>query len=67
MTSPDPVLARLADLPEVELPPALTARLRAAGHARLRARRVHPAWTLAIVVSVVTYLGWALHFAGSLY
>jgi hypothetical protein len=41
--------------------------LRAVAHARLRARRVHPAWTLTVAVSVIVYLSWALHFARTLF
>jgi hypothetical protein len=68
MTRPDPVLVRLAALPAPEPPSlALSERLRAAAHGRLRARRVHPAWTLTIALFVVLYLAWAIHFASSLY
>ena len=67
MNRGDPVLARLARLPAAEPPPELSAGLRAAAHARLRPRRVHPAWTVMVVVSVVAYLSWAVHFASLLY
>ncbi len=68
MTRPDPVLVRLAALPALEPPSQeLSERLRAAAHARLRARRVHPAWALMIALSVVLYLTWAVHFASELY
>ena len=67
MTPPDPVLLRLAGLPAPEPPPELSASVRAVAHARLRPRRVHPAWTLVVVVSVVSYLTWAVRFASSLY
>jgi hypothetical protein len=67
MTPSDPVLVRLARLPAPEPPPELSARVRAEAIARLRPRRVHPAWTLAVAVSVVSYLTWALRFASSLY
>ena len=63
----DPVLACLGALAAAELPPELSASLRAAAHARLRPRRLHPAWTIVVAVSVVTYMGWALQFAGALY
>jgi hypothetical protein len=67
MTHPDPVLARLAALPGAEPSPELSERLRRAAHARLRPRRVHPAWTIAIALSVVSYLSWAVSFSGSLH
>jgi hypothetical protein len=66
MTTPDPLWLRLAELPALEPPAELTSRLRAQAHARLRARPVHPIWVVAVVVCVVSYLGWALRFAGSL-
>lgn len=34
---------------------------------RLKPRSVHPLWAFAAAASVVSYLGWALHFASSLY
>ncbi len=67
MTPLDLVLARLARLPAPEPPPELSPRLRAAAHARLRPRHVHPAWTLVVLVSVISYLTWAVRFASSLY
>jgi uncharacterized membrane protein YccC len=67
MNRSDPVLGCLAALPAAEPPPELSASLRAAAHARLRPRRLHPAWTVAVVVSVIPYMGWALQFAGALY
>ncbi|MGD0679303.1 MAG: hypothetical protein ABSC94_28240 [Polyangiaceae bacterium] len=67
MTDPDPVFACLADLPAIDPSPELSARLRAAAHARLRPRHVHPAWTLLVAAAVVGYLGWAMHFSGNLY
>jgi hypothetical protein len=67
MTNSDPVLACLAHLPGMDPSPELTLRLRAAAHARLRPRPVHPAFTLMVVASVVSYLSWALHFSSSLY
>lgn len=67
MTKTDPVFARLAELRSEEPAAELSASLRAAAHTRLRLRRVHPAWALAIAASVLIYLGWALHFASSLY
>jgi hypothetical protein len=67
MSSPDPVFARLTALPVLELEPKLSKTVRAAAVARLRPRPIHPAWTLAVIASGLTYLGWALHFAASLY
>jgi type VI protein secretion system component VasF len=67
MTTPDSVLAALAALPSEDPAPELSARLRAAARARLMPRRVHPVWSLLVVVTVVVYLGCAVHFSGSLY
>jgi hypothetical protein len=67
MTRPDPLLARLAELPAPELPPDLSYRLRAAAHARIRPRHLHPAWTLVVAGSVISYLTWAVRFASQLY
>jgi len=67
MTHPDPVFARLAALPGAEPSRELSERLRRAAHARLRPRRVHPAWAIAIALSVVSYLTWAVSFSGNLY
>jgi hypothetical protein len=67
MTRPDPVLVCLAGLPPPEPAPPLSPDLRALAHARLRARRVHPAWTLTVAVSVLVYLTWAVHFASGLF
>jgi hypothetical protein len=67
MTSPDPVFAHLADLRPSEPNPELSASLRAAAYSRLRPRPVHAAWSVIILVSTVSYLGWAVHFASSLY
>jgi hypothetical protein len=61
------MLRRLAELP-LESPPAeLTTKLRAAAHARLRPAKVHPAWSVALAASIVTYLGWALLYTSQLY
>ena len=67
MTQPDPVFACLAALPAMDPSPEVSARLRAAAHARLRPRPLHPAWTLLVAVAVLGYLGWAMRFSGSLY
>ena len=67
MTQSDPVLMRLSELEPSEPDPALSNALRARAHAVLVPRRVHPAWTLGIAASVVTYLGWAVHFTSRLY
>jgi len=67
MTDPDPVFARLAELPPSPPDPELSAKLRARAHRILEPRRVHPMWTLAAAASVVTYLGWALYYTSRLY
>ena len=67
MTKPDPVLMRLAELPPSEPDRELSNELRNAAHQALRPRPVHPAWTLAVAASVVTYLGWAVYFTSRLY
>lgn len=67
MTRNDPVLACLAKLPAVEPAPELSDNLRAAAYARLRPRPVHPGFTVMVLVSVVSYLSWAVHFSSGLY
>ena len=67
MNEADMVLRRLAELP-LEVPSAeLSKRIRAEAQARLVPVKVHPAWSIAIAASVVTYLGWALVYASQLY
>jgi hypothetical protein len=67
MTESDPVLRRLGELPALEPDPALSAEIRKAAHRALTPRRVHPVWTFAAALSVVTYLGWAVYFTSHLY
>jgi hypothetical protein len=67
MTDRDPVFARLAALAALEPSPEFSERLRGIAHGRLRSRPVHPAWLVLVAVSLVGYLGWAAHFAASLY
>jgi type VI protein secretion system component VasF len=71
MTEVDELLARLRKLPAVSLDSEFKASL----HARAR-RRVQgpgrpaplvPFASLALAVTAVLYLGWALQFAGALY
>ena len=66
MTSPDPVLARLAELPAEGPSPELGAKLRAKAHARLRPRPLHPIGAVVAVFSVLGYIGWAVQFSVSL-
>lgn len=66
MTSPDPVLARLAELPAEKPSAELAERLRAKAHARLRPRPMHPVWAVVAVSGVVGYLSWAVQFSASL-
>lgn len=67
MTHDDPVLARLAALPNPLPDPARSERLRAAALARLRPRRLHPMWVLLVASSTVGYLGAAFYFAVRLF
>jgi hypothetical protein len=67
MTPPDPLFECLSELPVEELEPELSRKIRVAALQALRPRPVHPIWTLAAAASVVSYLGWALHFASTLY
>lgn len=66
MTSLDPVLARLAELPAENPSAELGAKLRERAHARLRPRPMHPLWAAVAVFGVVGYLSWAVQFAASL-
>jgi type VI protein secretion system component VasF len=71
MTEVDELLARLRKLPAV----ALDSEFKASVHARARRRLRRPARSApfapvasaALAVTVVLYLGWALHFASALY
>ena len=67
MTGPDAVLVELGKLPAESPPAELSRKLTAAGRARLVPARVHPVWSLAVAASVLTYLGWALHFTSQLF
>jgi hypothetical protein len=67
MTRPDPLFEYLSELPVEALDPELSRKIRVAALQALRPRPVHPMWTLAAAASVVSYLGWALHFASTLY
>ncbi len=67
MTEADLLLQRLAQLP-LETPPAeLSRKLTAAAHARLLPLKVHPAWSVAMAASVLTYLSWALAYTSQLF
>jgi hypothetical protein len=63
VTHDDPVLARLAALPNPVPEPARAERLRHAALARLRPRRLHPAWVVLVASSTFGYLGGAFYFA----
>lgn len=67
MTDDDPVLARLAALPNPVPDPARSAHVRGAALARLRPRRLHPAWVLLVASSTVGYLGGAFYFSLGLF
>lgn len=68
MTEVDELLARLRKLPVVTLDAEFEASVRAGARKRLH-KRVRPApfASLALGGTVVLYLGWALHFASTLY
>lgn len=66
MSEPDVVLDGLSRLTP-EIPSAeLTQKVRAAGHARLRPAKVHPAVSWTVAASVLVYLGWALLYTGQI-
>ncbi len=67
MTHDDPVLARLAALPNPTPDPARSEQVRQAALARLRPRRLHPAWVLLVASSTFGYLGGAFYFAVRLF
>jgi len=66
MTPSDPLLERLWELPVEPLDPVLSRRIQVAALQVLRPRPVHPVWVVAIVASVVCYLGWAFIFTTAL-
>jgi hypothetical protein len=63
----DPVLARLAALPDETPARDLTARIRAASLARLRPRPLHLGFTLLVAGSALGYLLSALRFTLGLF
>lgn len=65
MKERDLVLERLAELPMSTPSPELSELVRRRAHASLRARPIHPVWTLVVAASVIVYLGWALHFSSA--
>ncbi len=67
MSHDDPVLARLAALPNPAPEPLRAERLREAALVRLRPRRLHVAWVLLVAGSTVAYLSGALYFAFRLF
>ena len=67
MNETDVVRRGLAELPALEPPAALSAKIRAAAHARLVPVKVHAAWSFAIAASVLAYLGWAIAYTIQLY
>lgn len=67
MSERDPLLSRLAELPVVSPSAQLSRKLMATGHARLVPAKVHPVFSIAVAASVLTYLGWALHFTSRLF
>jgi type VI protein secretion system component VasF len=68
MTEVDELLARLRKLPAVAPDSGLKASLRARAHRRMRRpARSAPFASLALVGTVVLYLGWALQFTSGLY
>lgn len=67
MNQDDPVLARLAALPNPVPDAASAERLREAALERLRPRRLHPVWVLLVASSTFGYLGGALYFAAHIF
>jgi type VI protein secretion system component VasF len=68
MTEMDELLARLRKLEPVALDPEFSRFVQQRARQRLRARvRSAPFASMFVLGTVVTYLGWALHFASSLY
>jgi type VI protein secretion system component VasF len=71
MTEVDELLARLRKLPAVELDGHFKAAVQARAHQRMRgaSRRAPFASlaSLALGLTVVLYLGWALQFTSALY
>jgi hypothetical protein len=71
MTEVDELLARLRKLPAVALDSEFKASVQARGRLRLqrpaRPTPFAPLASLALAITVVLYLGWALHFTSALY
>jgi hypothetical protein len=68
MTEVDELLARLRKLPPVALDSEFMASVQAGARAHVRRRTPRvPLASLALAVTVVLHLGWALHFASALY
>jgi hypothetical protein len=68
MTEVDELLARLRKLPAVALDSEFKASLQARARRRVRRpARPAPFASLALVGTVVLYLGWALQFMSALY
>jgi len=68
MTEVDELLARLRKLEPMPLETEFDERLRARGRQRLRRPAPSaPLASLAVLGTVVVYLGWALHFVAALY
>ncbi len=67
MTEVDQLLARLRKLPPIALDAELEASVRQRARRSVRGARRTPFASLAVLGTVVVYLGWALHFASGLY
>lgn len=71
MTEVDELLARLRKLPAVALDSEFKAAVQARGRRRVQRRASQtpfaPLASLALAVTVVLYLGWALQFTSALY
>jgi hypothetical protein len=63
----DPVISRLSELTPLAPSEKISCRIRTAALRRLQPRRVHPIWSVAVIGSVVCYLGWALRFVCMVY
>ncbi|MES1174669.1 MAG: hypothetical protein ABUL62_10080 [Myxococcales bacterium] len=67
MTDVDELLSRLRNLEPIPLDGELKASLQRRARRRVRGPRRAPLASVAVFGTALVYLGWALHFASSLY
>ena len=68
MTDVDELLSRLRNLEPIALDEEFSASVQRRARRRVRGRaRSAPFASLAVVATVIVYLGWALHFTSALY